>query len=92
VIKSFRHAGIELFYRSGSKRGINPAHAKRLLLQLTALDEATQPGDMNIPGWYFHPLTKKLTGHWSVRVNGNWRITFTFDGEDAVLIDYQDYH
>jgi proteic killer suppression protein len=44
---------------------------------------------MNVPGWKLHPLS---TGHWSVRVNGNWRMTFAFEGTDAVLVDYQDYH
>jgi len=47
---------------------------------------------MNIPGWGLHPLSGSLAGHYSVTVNGNWRMTFTFEGEDAVLVDYQDYH
>jgi proteic killer suppression protein len=92
VIKSFRHAGLAEFYRTGSKRGINPAHAGKLFVQLTALDQAVTPRDMGLPGWRLHPLTRNLDGHWSVRVNGNWRITFMFEGEDAILVDYQDYH
>jgi len=47
---------------------------------------------MNIPGWQLHSLAGKLAGHWSVKVNGNWRITFMFEGSDPVLVDYQDYH
>jgi addiction module HigA family antidote len=48
---------------------------------------------MSVPGWGLHPLISNLTGHYSVAVNnGNWRMTFTFEGEDAVLVDYQDYH
>ena len=47
---------------------------------------------MNIPGWKLHSLAHSLAGHWSVWVNGNWRLTFAFEGEDAVLVDYQDYH
>ena len=48
---------------------------------------------MDMPGWNLHPLAgSKLKGHWSVWVNGNWRLTFMFEGQDAVLIDYQDYH
>jgi hypothetical protein len=50
------------------------------------------PSYMNMPGWDFHPLTANLADHYSVSVNGNWRMTFTFEGEDAVLVDYQDYH
>ena len=47
---------------------------------------------MNAPGWNFHPLTANLAGYYSVSVNDNWRMTFKFEGEDAVLVDYQDYH
>jgi toxin HigB-1 len=60
--------------------------------QLTLLDASTSPKDMNVPGWHLHALKGKLKGHWSVRVSGNWRITFKFEGEDAILVDYQDYH
>jgi len=47
---------------------------------------------MNLPGWKFHALKGALAGHFAVTVNKNWRLTFTFEGEDAVLVDYQDYH
>ena len=77
---------------TGSKAGIQPAHASRLANQLLALNAATKASSMNIPGWHLHALQGKLMGHWSVRVDGNWRITFRFEGEDAVLVDYRDYH
>ncbi len=48
--------------------------------------------DMNREGWGWHPLKGDLSGHLSVTVNGNWRLTFNFEGEDAILVDYQDYH
>jgi proteic killer suppression protein len=51
-----------------------------------------KPQDMNAPGNDLHPLKGDLAGHWSVWVNGNWRLTFAFDGEDVVLVDYRDYH
>lgn len=91
MIKSFLHKGLELYFRSGSKAGIQPAHAKRLRLQLAALDGAIGPQGMNLPGWKLHPLTSRLVGHWAVTVNGNWRLTFRFDEQDAILVDYQDY-
>ena len=47
---------------------------------------------MNAPGWRLHQLKGKFAGHWSVDVSGNWRLTFAFEGEDAILVDYQDYH
>jgi proteic killer suppression protein len=89
MIRGFRHKGLERFFRTGSKAGIQPAHADRLRLQLAKLDGARTAQDMALPGWRLHRLT---TGHWSVWVNGNWRLTFAFEGEDAVLLDYRDYH
>ena len=89
MIRTFRHKGLERLFKTGSKAGIQPAHATRLRLQLAKLDGAKAPDDMALPGWRLHRLT---TGHWSVWVNGNWRMTFAFEGEDVVLLDYQDYH
>jgi toxin HigB-1 len=92
VIKSYRHKGLRLFAETGSKAGIQPAHAQRLRRLLTALDAASLPGDMDAPGNGLHPLKGDLAGHWSVKVSGSWRLTFAFEGEDAILVDYQDYH
>lgn len=92
MIKTFQHKGLEEFFWTGSKAGIQPAHANRLRLQLGMLDTAKRPEDMGLPGWKLHPLTGDLKGHRSVKVNGNWRMTFTFDNGDAILVDYQDYH
>jgi proteic killer suppression protein len=84
--------GIEKFFTTGSKAGIQAKHTVRLLAQLTFLDEATVPGKMDVPGWELHQLKGELSGLWSVRVNANWRLTFGFEGKNAVLVDYQDYH
>jgi len=92
VLKSFRHSGIEKFYLTGSKAGIHPSHATKLSLQLFQLNRARTATDMNASEWGLHPLRGDLDNHWSVKVSGNWRLTFTFEGEDAVLVDYQDYH
>ena len=92
VIESFRHRGLEKFFRTGSKAGIQPKHATRLRLQLFALDNARTPADMNAPGWKLHRLAGALADHWAVSVSGNWRLTFRFEDEDAILVDYQDYH
>lgn len=92
MIRSFRHKGIERLFATGSRAGIQPKHATKLNEQLTVLNIATKPEQMNVPGWQWHSLIGKLTGHWAVSVSGNWRLTFSFDGEDAILVDYQDYH
>jgi proteic killer suppression protein len=92
VIKSFKHRGLERFFITGSKAGIQPAHEKKLRQQLTALNRAMAPNDLAQSGWHLHPLNGELEGHWSLRVNGNWRVTFRFAGDDVEIVDYQDYH
>ena len=92
MIKSFRHKGLKLFFETGSKAGIQASHAARLRLQLLALDQAVKPEDLSAPAWALHPRQGSLKGHWSITVNGNWRMVFAFEGADAVLIDYLDYH
>jgi proteic killer suppression protein len=92
MIKSFRHKGLQRFFETGSKSGIQAVHATRLRLQLAALDQAIQPEDLSALAWALHPLKGDLKGHWALTVNGNWRMVFMFDGQDAVLIDYLDYY
>lgn len=93
MIKTFRHKGLQAFFEKGTKAGIQAAHAPGLGAMLRRLDETTNAQGMNLPGWGLHPLKgKDLKGHYAVTVNGNWRMTFTFEGIDAVLVDYQDYH
>lgn len=70
---------------------LQPNDAGKLNEQLTVLNAATKPEHMNVAGWKLHALQGDLMGHWAVRVNGNWRLTFAFDGEDAILVDYRDY-
>ena len=62
MVKSFRHAGLEKFYRTGAKKGIQPNHAAKLARQLAALDDASKPGDLAIPGWSLHPLNPPFEG------------------------------
>lgn len=93
MIKSYRHKGLQAFFERGTKAGIQAAHAPELARQLARLNDATSPDDMNLPGWRLHPLrSRDLAGHYAVWVNGNWHMTFTFEGVHAVLVDYLDYH
>lgn len=92
MIKSFEHKGLQAFFETGSKAGIQPHHAPKLARLLARLHAAKVSEDMNLPGWRLHPLVGGLAGHYSVSVNGNWRLTFRFDGGDAVLVDCQDHH
>ncbi|MEO7577521.1 MAG: type II toxin-antitoxin system RelE/ParE family toxin [Massilia sp.] len=93
MIKSFQHKGLKAFFETGSMAGIQVAHARRLGAMLRRLNESSNAQGMNLPGWKLHPLKgREFKGHFSVWVSGNWRMTFTFDGVDAVLVDYHDYH
>jgi toxin HigB-1 len=92
MIKSFRHKGLRQFYETGTTKGIQAKHVPKLRRQLARLEVAAGPQDMNVPGWDLHPLKGTLQNHWSVKVSGNWRLTYTFENGDAVLVDYQDYH
>ena len=47
---------------------------------------------MNQPGSNFHSLSGALEGSYAVKVSGNYRIIFRFDGENAYDVDYTDYH
>jgi len=92
VIKSFRHKGLKEFFETGSVAGIQSKHAVRIGLQLTHLNLARSPDEMQVAGWNLHSLKGKDRGLWAVKVNGNWRLTFGFEGTDAILVDYRDYH
>ena len=92
MIKSFRHKGLRRFFETGSTSGVQVAHAKRLRMQLAALDTAHSIEDMDIPGFRLHPLKGELRGRWSISVNGSWRVTFEFKDGNAYVLDYEDYH
>jgi toxin HigB-1 len=92
MIKSWQHTGLKNFYETGSKAGIQPKHAKILSILLLQLSSAISAEDMNTPGNDFHVLHGKLKGYYAVKVSANWRLIFQFKGEDAILVDYLDYH
>ena len=92
MIVSFTHKGLERFFRTGSKSGIQPVHAARLTLILSLLDVAKSADDMNFPGFGLQPLKGDMKGYFAVKVSGNWRLIFKLKGDDMELADYLDYH
>lgn len=92
MIKSFVHRGLEQFFLTGSKAGIQPRHAVRLRLILAQLNQARTVDDMNIPTLRLHELKGNRKGTWSVTVQANWRVTFRFIAGNAEVVDYEDYH
>lgn len=92
MIKSFKNKAIEKLFFEDDRRKINPNHVAKILRILDRLDASTNPQDMNLPAYKLHELKGKKKGIWSVWVNGNWRVTFEFEGNDAINVDYLDYH
>jgi proteic killer suppression protein len=92
MIKSLKHKGLRNFFESGSSRGIQAAHSKKLRMQLAALDTAISIEDVDIPGYQLHPLIGNRKGIWSISVSGNWRITFELTDGNVYIVDYEDYH
>ena len=92
MIHSFKHKGLKRFYESGTAAGVQPHHAKRLRMLLTALETAQSIEDMDIPGFRLHQLKGEERDRWSVWVNGSWRVTFEFKDGHAYVLNYEDYH
>jgi toxin HigB-1 len=92
MVSGFRHKGLERFFKAGDRRGIPAQRGARIERMLDRLDGALRPGDMNLPGYGFHPLKGDRKGDYAVSISGNWRMTFRFEGEHAADVDLEDYH
>lgn len=92
MISSFKHKGLREFFEANSKRGIPPELSARLRDRLDVIDAATTLEDIALPHFDFHELKGDRAGTWAVKVNKNWRLTFTFAGGDAHDVNFEDYH
>jgi len=92
MIKSFKHKQLKYFYLQGKASGVQTTHIAKLRNILVRLAVCSNPQQMNLPGLDLHPLKGNLKGYYSLKVNGNWRLIFRFDGQDVYDIDYLDYH
>lgn len=92
MIKSFKDKGLERFATKGDASKLSVQNEAKVAQILQALDDAEAPEELDFPGWRFHQLGGDRKGTYSVRVTGNWRITFGFDGKNAVDVDLEDYH
>ena len=91
MTKSFKHKGLERFFVSGNRSGIQVAHAGRIRDRLAFLNAAKTIEDMDKPGYRLHKLMGDRRDQWSISVSHNWRIVFTFDRGDAYSVNYEDY-
>lgn len=92
MIRTFKDKGLRQFFTTGDPRKLSVRQADRVARILAALDDAERPEDMNVPGLRFHALSGRAKGRYAVNASGNWRITFAWDGNDAVDVDLEDYH
>lgn len=92
MIKSFEHKGLEVFFYEGTTKGIQAQHADKLRYRLDRLDAAESIKDMEVPGYNLHQLKGSMKGYWSIKVSGNWRLTFRFEEGHVYILNYVDYH
>ena len=92
MIKSFNHKELERFFRHDDRSGLHAQDCDQIGRLLDAIDEAENPVELNIPGYGLHKLTGNKKGYMSLKVSGNWRITFKFDGDHALDVNLEDYH
>ena len=92
MIRSFRHKGLALYFGKSETRKLPADRVARIGRLLDRLDSSVRPEDMNLPGFGWHPLKGSRKGTFAVEVSGNWRLTFRFDGADALDVDLEDYH
>lgn len=91
MIKNFKHSGLKTFFESGSTKGINGNHAKKIKRMLAFIDEIENIEEIK-PFWNCHQLKGNRSTLWSLSVSGNWRLTFEFENGDAYILNYEDYH
>lgn len=89
---TFKHKGLQNFFLYGKNAKIKTIHIKKLRLILAKLNTAINVLDMNYPGSELHQLKGEYKCFWSVSINGNWRVIFRFENENAYDVDYLDYH
>ena len=92
MIQKFKHKGLRKLFESGNCKGINPKHVTRIRQILALIETAETLDDMDLPGLNVHELKGERKGTWSVKVSGNWRITFKLKKADAFEVNYEDYH
>ncbi len=92
MLKSIRHKALRNYWIKGQTKSLNANWVPRIRRILRVLDVATEPEEMNLPGYCFHGLSGKDADRCSVRVTGNYRITFGWSDNDAIDIDLEDYH
>ena len=91
MIRTFRSKALRRFAEDGDPSKLPVRDGDRVRRMLARLDASAVPEDMNIPGFHFHGLQGRPK-RYSVRVTGNYRLTWECEDGDAVQVDLEDYH
>ena len=92
MIETFRSKALADFWKTGRSSKIDARTVDRIKLRLTALNQATKPEDVDLPGFDFHALRGRKPTRYTIHVNGPWTITFEFEDGDGYRVDFEQYH
>ena len=92
MIRSFRNRALQRFWERNDATKLPPDRVNRIAVILDRLDASIKPSDMNLPGLHFHALSGDKKGRYAVSVSANWRVSFAWAEEDAIQVDFEDYH
>jgi proteic killer suppression protein len=92
MISSFRSKALRSLWEKNDPTGVSPNARDRISRILSILESAESLGDLDTPGFRFHALRGFDPKRYSMRVTGNWRITFVWRDGVASAVDLEDYH
>lgn len=92
MLLNLKNKALKRLWENDDASGIRPDWVKKVRIVMDALNAASKPEDLNLPGFNFHPLRENRAGDYAVNVSRNWRITFRWSGQDAIDVDLEDYH
>ena len=93
MIANFTCRKTERLWERRSDHGLPPQIERVALRKLTQIDRSRELRDLMLPpGNRLKSLKGNRAGHYSIRVNDQWRVCFRWQGEDAHDVEIVDYH
>lgn len=93
MIVSFANKETERIFATGKSKKLPPKVISRAIMRLTQLDNACEVSDLLMPpSNHLEALSGNKAGQWSVRINDQWRVCFSFANGEAADVEITDYH
>ena len=92
MIQTFKNKSLEKLFKENFNKGVPANLENKIRIRLEVIDSALIVEDIRLPGYDLHELKGDRKGTWSIKVSGNWRITFKFEDGDAYDVNLEDYH